>query len=248
MAGEHPAAPCSCTASLAARVAAVEAKYLAIQVAMMVCGSCRSFSSPACRHSSRAALTSVTICVSSRRTSWWSLSGFVRPPRSAVKAAPASMQAWMMPTQPQATLYLPMSSTPLTTVARAKPSGPSRASGPSRQSWKSISASMLPLVPSMPLTGRVTTPGWARSTRKAETPRPVRANTSSRSAIWPPVIQRLLPRSTKPPSCRVAVAEMLAASLPASGSVRQKAPTASPRASSGSQRSRCSRLPHCETA
>ena len=71
----------------------------------------------------------------------------------------------------------------------------------------------------------------------------VTAITIATPAILPDVMNCLAPFSRHPPSMRVAVVRIAAASDPASLSVKAKAPIASPDTSRGSQRACCAALP-----
>ena len=62
---------------------------------------------------------------------------------------------------------------------------------------------------------------------------PVRAQITARSATLPFVIQALVPSSLQPPCDRTARVRRLPGSEPASGSVRPKQPSTSPRAIAG---------------
>ena len=75
-------------------------------------------------------------------------------------------------------------------------------------------------------------------------PSSVCAHTTARSAIEASPIQRLVPLSTQSPPSRRATVRSEAGSLPASGSVRAKQPTAFPVAMGGSHWSFCSSEPH----
>src|SRR5690606_33784822 len=80
-------------------------------------------------------------------------------------------------------------------------------------------------------------------------PSSVRAQTTATSAIEPLVIQSLVPSSTHVPAeVRRAVVRIPPGSLPWSGSVRPKHPTASPVAMRGSQACFCSSEPYRERA
>ena len=96
----------------------------------MVAASPASFSWPASATSSRAARTSVTMSETFAWISCRSRSGAPPTLRRVVYEAQASRQAWMMPTEPLATLYRPRSSVPVSTMPAVKPLGPSSASGP----------------------------------------------------------------------------------------------------------------------
>ena len=71
----------------------------------------------------------------------------------------------------------------------------------------------------------------------------VTAKTSATSAVRPEVMNCFTPFSTQPLPRRSARVLRFEASDPACGSVRQKAPSTSPRASGFSQRSFCSGEP-----
>jgi len=78
-------------------------------------------------------------------------------------------------------------------------------------------------------------PGVSVSTTKPRTPSSVSAQTTATSATVPLVDHRLAPSSTQSPPARRAVVPIEAGSLPASGSVSAKHPSASPAAIRGSQ-------------
>ncbi len=76
-------------------------------------------------------------------------------------------------------------------------------------------------------------------------PSSVRAHTTATSAMPPFVIHIFVPdRIQSPPGSRPATVRIADGLLPASGSVRPKQPTASPRAMRGSHSSFCSSLPY----
>ena len=82
----------------------------------------------------------------------------------------------------------------------------------------------------------------------ADTPRPpaagsVLAMTTAVPATLPLVMKAFVPSSTKASSASTARVSIAAASEPAPGSVRPQAPRTSPRASGGTYRSRCARVP-----
>ncbi len=88
----------------------------------------------------------------------------------------------------------------------------------------------------MPFISGAENPGVPRSTRKPRIPSSVRAHTSATSAMEPFVIHIFEPwRRHFPPASRTARVRMPAGFEPKSGSVSPKQPTASPRASRGSQ-------------
>ncbi len=135
-------------------------------------------------------------------------------------------------------------------IATRKPwfSSPRRASSGIRQSSKvsgTVSEARRPSLSSC-LPGL--RPGVPPSTRKVEMPRvpgpPVRAHTTITPAREPLVIHCFCPRSRHPPGTRSAVVRMEPGSLPASGSLRAKAPQrCSPEVSRGTWRCRCASEP-----
>ncbi len=82
-------------------------------------------------------------------------------------------------------------------------------------------------------------PAVPRSTRKPRMPSSARAHTTATSAMDPLVIHIFEPLSRQLRPSFTARVRMPAGFEPKSGSVSPKHPTASPRASRGSQRSRC---------
>ena len=86
-------------------------------------------------------------------------------------------------------------------------------------------------------------PGDVVGTTKPRTPSSVWAQTTATSAIVPLVHHILLPLSTQSSPSRRARVRIDAGSLPASGSVRAKQPSASPLAIRGSHSSFCWSLP-----
>ena len=86
-------------------------------------------------------------------------------------------------------------------------------------------------------------PGVAVGTTNPRTPSSVCAHTTATSATEPLVIHILVPLRIQSVPSRRARVRMLAGSLPASGSVRPKQPTASPAAMAGSHCCRCASLP-----
>ena len=72
----------------------------------------------------------------------------------------------------------------------------------------------------------------------------VTANTTATSAFLPVVMNCLTPFSTKPSPRRSARVAIAAASDPTCGSVRQKQPSFSPRASGARKRSFCASVPN----
>jgi hypothetical protein len=102
--------------------------------------------------------------------------------------------------------------------------------------------------PSFSSTRATTYPGVDVGTRNAEIPflpaaLSVTANTTATSAFFPVVMNCLTPFSTKQSPSLCARAAIAPASDPTCGSVRQKHPSASPRASGTSRRSFCASVP-----
>ena len=91
---------------------------------------------------------------------------------------------------------------------------------------------------------RAEKPGVSVGTRKPRMPSSVCAHTTATCAIEASPIQRLVPLSTQSPPSRRATVRSEAGSLPASGSVSAKQPTASPVAIRGSHACFCSSEPH----
>ncbi len=87
-------------------------------------------------------------------------------------------------------------------------------------------------------------PGVSVGTMNPSTPSSLVAHTIATSAMPPFVIHIFVPLTIQSEPSRRAWVLMRAGSLPASGSVRPKQPTTSPRAIGGSQRCFCSSLPN----
>src|SRR3972149_8898308 len=153
-----------------------------------------------------------------------------------------------MPTHPAATPNLPLSRAERA-ILKPSPSAPRRASGGRRQFSKKSSAVLADLRPSLPFISFVVKPGAPFSTMKAATflcPSSglVRAKTMSTSALPPVVIHVFVPLGAHPSFFRVAIVFIEAASLPAPGSVRAKAPSSLPLQRPGIYLSFCSSVPH----
>ena len=179
------------------------------------------------RVSRRAASSSVALSASIHWIAWKSAIGFPNCCRSRAYLVDASRAAWAMP---QAWLAMPMRppSRAIIAILKPPPSSPSRALSGTKQR-SSVRGTVLearsPILSSA-LPGFI--PGFPRSTRKQEIPRvpapPVRAQTTNTPAWAPEVIHCFCPSSRYPPSTLVAVVLMPPGSLPASGSLRAKAP------------------------